>query len=172
MKSPLATLLLLFSFSVGFATAASATGSRVATQVIIVRHAEKASNDGDPELSTAGKKRAQDLARAVRHVRFNAILATPLKRTRSTAEPVAQREALPIQAVALGSEHVKSVASEIRKREGETLLVVGHSNTVPEIIKALGGPAFRLTESDYDNLFVCMIPTGESARCVQLHYGD
>lgn len=164
----LALLSLFFSL---VAAPLAATGSRQATAVVLVRHAEKTASEGDPDLSAAGKARAAELARVLKDLRFDAILTSPMKRTKQTADPVATRLAKPVTPVALGNDHVKRVAEEIRKREGETLLVVGHSNTVPEIIRELGGPAVHVSDSDYDKMFVCTVPTREPARCVVLRYG-
>ena len=67
--------------------------------------------------------------------------------------------------------HAKAVAAAVRAG-GHSVLVVGHSNTVPAIIAALGGPAMEeLCDSEYSNLFTLALVPGQPARLVHGHYG-
>lgn len=127
------------------------------TQVILVRHAEKATVGGDdPALSELGKARAADLAAALRSAPPSAIIVSSLQRTALTAADVVAATGVTPQAipVAGGAAHIAAVASAVQKQTG-TVLVVGHSNTVPAIIKALGGPSLPdICDATYSHLFV------------------
>ena len=138
--------------------ALAVAGSAQAQTVVLVRHAEKAEGN-DPELTAAGQARAQALARELNGVRLSRILATPPRRTQLTAAPAASAAGLAVEPVSLeggAAAHIARVAAEARKaKPGETVLIVGHSNTVPEIARALGDPApVALTDCDYDSLTV------------------
>jgi broad specificity phosphatase PhoE len=138
--------------------ALAVAGSAHAQTVVLVRHGEKAEGN-DPELSAAGQARAQALMGELKGMRLTRILATPPKRTQQTGAPTAAAAGLTVEPVSLeggGVAHIARVAAEVRKaKAGETVLVVGHSNTVPEIARALGDPApVALTDCDYDSLTV------------------
>ncbi len=155
--------------------AAPAMADEPSQLVLLVRHAEKAEAPADDvALSAAGRARADALAAALAHARVDAIVTTQFRRTRETAEPLARRLGLTPIVVPAGSDtraHAQAVADAVR-RAGRTVLVVGHTNTVPVIIAALGGPGFdELCESDYDNLFVLALPPGGSPGLTQARYG-
>jgi broad specificity phosphatase PhoE len=142
------------------------------TTVLLVRHADR--EPGKDELSAAGRERALKLARSLRDVRITAIYQTQYRRTREMAAPVAAGFALtPIEVDARDSE---SVARDIRKSyPGETVLVVGHSNTVPKIVAALGGPSLAdIAEDDFGNLWVLQVCRCgfKRASLTRLRYGD
>ena len=143
--------------------------------VIVVRHAEKAAEGGsDPALSDAGKARAQALADALAMTTPNAIIVTSLKRTAETAVVVARKTGVVPTVITIsgGAPHIAEVAAAVRKATG-VVLVVGHSNTVPAIVTALGGPKLPdLCDSNYASMFV-LTPAveGKSAQVVRSHYG-
>jgi broad specificity phosphatase PhoE len=137
------------------------------TTVILVRHAEKAAEPkNDPVLSDAGTARARALAVALHDAGVQAILTTVKQRTRMTAQPLA--DALGVKPEIVD----ENVAEAIRQRHaGQVVLVVGHSNTVPEIVKALGARAPpAICDEEYDRLFVVSLD-GATARLVQARYG-
>ena len=132
--------------------------------VILVRHAERAGAPaGDPGLTPAGEQRAQALAQALAGMRVDTILTTKFRRTRDTAAPLAQALGIQPQVVdASGAAHVQAVADAVRARTG-VVLVVGHSNTVPAILAALGGPKLAdLCETSFHHAF--LRPGPRSAR--------
>jgi broad specificity phosphatase PhoE len=144
--------------------------------VYVVRHAEKiAPTDSaakmmanDPPLSEAGKVRAIVLRDELdkRHVRH--IYSTNTIRTMSTAEPL--REKLQIR-IALYS-NIDSLVNLIKSTEGNAL-VVGHSNTVDDIVNKLCGQtkiAADLKDPEYDNLFVVKF-RGKKATFQRRKYG-
>lgn len=145
--------------------------------VVLVRHAEKASAPGpDPDLSEAGLARAAALVSALSDASVSSIITTQFQRTRATAAQLAKMLGLTPITVAAGSElaaHAQATAKAVRARPaGEVVLVVGHSNTIPAIIGALGGPDLpELCESEYDNLFILQIDSARPARLLRTRYG-
>ena len=146
-----------------------------ATVVLLVRHAEKAAQPADdPPLSQDGRRRAEALAEVVKGAHPTAIITTQLHRTVETAQPSAAATDLTLEVVPVTATNTQQnavdVAAAVRKHAGETVLVVGHGNTVPEIIAALGGPQLPdICEPVYDKLFVLVL--GKEARLIQSRYG-
>ena len=145
------------------------------TVVLLVRHAEKAAQPAqDPSLTEAGAARAQALVVVARDAGVSAIITTQFLRAKSTAEPTATALKLTPEVVQAGSmpQHAKAVAEQVMKHAGGTVLVVGHSNTVPAIIGALGAPQPRdLCDSEYDQLFVVVLGDTGPPRLIRSRYG-
>ena len=123
-----------------------------------MRHAEKAADaeaPRDPPLSAAGAARARALAERVSAVPLVAVYATPWRRTRETATPAANAHGLAVRTEDPPEDAVTHAhALRARHRDG-TVLVVGHSNTVPPLVAALCGCAVpALGDADYGDLFV------------------
>jgi broad specificity phosphatase PhoE len=142
--------------------------------VFLVRHAERADAGmaaakmagADPELSDAGKARAAALAALLKDAKITAIFTTQYKRTRDTAQPLAT--ATGVAAATIDSKDTAALIDRLKASAGN-VLVVGHSNTVPEIIKALGiGEPVEIAEDQFDNLFVVI--RGASPALLRLHY--
>ena len=157
--------------SLCFASAALAQPSTV----ILVRHAERATEPrADPLLTPEGQKRALDLAAALGGANVSSIITTHLQRTQLTAKPLGDAIGQsPIVVRAGGPAHADSVAAAVMRRPpGEVVLVVGHSNTVPAIIAALGGPRMPdLCDGQYSNLYVMELKPGSAARLIKAKYG-
>ncbi len=173
-KSQLVRLLLPLIFACGLFTlllGATNTPSDE-TVVIVVRHAEKsAAPSDDPPLSDAGRKRADALSRALSKAGVKAIFATQYQRTQQTVEPTAQALQIPVTKVDAANTPAL-VAQVLEKHRGQVVLIAGHSNTIPEIIAALGGgPIPAIAETDFDNLFIVSIPVTGPARLLHLKYG-
>lgn len=144
------------------------------TVVLLVRHAEKAAEPRqDPPLTKAGAARARALAVVARDAGVTAIITTQFERTRKTAEPTATALHITPEVVEAGpAEHVKAVADQVLKHAGGTVLVVGHSNTIPAIVGALGAPRPRdLCDSEYDQLFVVVLGDTGPPRLIRSRYG-
>jgi phosphohistidine phosphatase SixA len=147
-----------------------------ASLIVLVRHAEKAAAPSDdPPLTATGVKRAQALAAALRDAGVTAIITTQLRRTRETAEPLASALSLTPEVVTVGGgeagAHAESVAAAVRRHVGGVVLVVGHSDTIPAIIAALGGPRLPdICESVFSHLFA-LVPGAGEARLVRSRYG-
>lgn len=150
--------------------------SQSPTVVIVVRHAEKASQPADdPPLTEAGIARAKALAAALADANVAAVITTQFKRTKETAAPVAAARGLAMETVQAGgpvAAHAKAVADAVRKHAGQTVLVVGHSNTVGAIVGALGGPRIRdLCDAEYSNVYTVILDGAAAARVVQSTFG-
>jgi broad specificity phosphatase PhoE len=141
--------------------------------VFVVRHAERADAAAggatmmaaDPELSTEGAARAESLARLLTDAAITAIYTTEFKRTRQTAAPLAR--ALKLEPVTIPSKDLPSLIERLKTAKGN-VLVVGHSNTVPEILKALGvREPVTVAEHEFDRLFIVV---GVPPTLVKLRY--
>ncbi|MEL6617188.1 MAG: phosphoglycerate mutase family protein, partial [Bacteroidota bacterium] len=129
------------------------------TVVYLVRHAE-AEDDGtrDPALSARGQARAERLAGHLGAV--DAVYATPYRRTQGTAVPVAQASGVETVVVPIGEAGVPGYVADVEARvralpAGSVAVVVGHSNTTPQVAGALSGVEMEnLNHDQYDRLFV------------------
>lgn len=136
--------------------------------IFLVRHAEKsqAGDAKDPELSEAGHARAESLAVLLKDAGITAIYATEFKRTQQTAEPFAR--AAGIKTTIVPAKETTALVAQLKEAKGN-VLIVGHSNTIPEILKALGLiSSLQIDEADYDNLFV--LTTGSTLQLLRLHF--
>jgi broad specificity phosphatase PhoE len=134
--------------------------------VILIRHADVSSDAGaDPPLNTAGTARAQELRHVLGDSGTTAIFVTSLRRTQATAQPLAGDLGLqptvqddPGQVVAA----IRNLASST------TALVIGHSNTVPDLVMRLGGPPMApIAPTEFDRLLVLA-----NRRLCRLRYGQ
>ena len=122
---------------------------------VVVRHAEKTS-DGtrDPVLSAIGERHAAALAGRLRDEPLTAVYATPFRRTQQTARPAAEAHGLGVASYAADLPAAELALRLRRDHPAGTVLVVGHSNTVPGIVGALCGCAVApLDEDDYGDLY-------------------
>jgi len=149
-------------FLVGLALSSSFSQSTV----FIVRHAEKADHSKDAELSEAGRARAEVLANILRDSKISFVYTTQFKRTQQTAAPLAKALGLPL--TALPAENQAALVAKLRASTGNSL-VIGHGNTIPDVIKALGiSEPVNISDNDYDNLFVIVL--GDKPYLIRLHY--
>lgn len=149
---------LLLSVLVATATAQST--------IFIVRHGEKADSSNDSDLSEAGRARAEALAKMLKDANVTAIYATEFKRTQQTAAPLTK--ALGITVTTIPSKDKDALVAKLRASDGNAL-VVGHGNTIPDLVKALGiSEPINIGENDYDNLFEIVL--GEKPRLIHLRY--
>jgi broad specificity phosphatase PhoE len=167
------TRLVLLAFAAVFACSAY---SRAQKAVFVVRHAEKIS-DTDERLSPTGRERALRLAAMLKDVGITAIYSTDTERTRDTVGPLAQARKLSIAIYDIGGgpgtriDARPLVAKLRREHPDDFVLVVGHSNTVPAILAALGCPGkITIAPAEYDNLFVAVPKPGGTATLVRLRY--
>ena len=169
LSRPLVPLLLLLLFLSNCPLLRAQSPITVGNgMVIVVRHAEKGTDDPtDPTLSTAGTKRAEALVDVLAHAGVGAIVTTHLKRSQATAAPLAAK--LGIKPVVLSvkrgetAAHIADVVAAVNTAHGAqkgAVLVVGHSNTVPLIVKALSGiDVANICDSQHANLFLLFIST-------------
>ncbi len=140
-----------------------------------MRHAEKDSAvmSSDPPLSVAGNARALELARMLADSNVSAIYTTPYKRTETTVAPLASALRLIPVKVTNAKTYVADVVSAIRTKDGgKTVVVVGHSNTTPDVIRALGVTNVpSIPDTQYDDLFIVTFGDGVAPTLVKLRYG-
>ena len=145
--------------------------------VILVRHAERdTAPPKDPGLTSAGMVRARALAAALAGARITTVITTQFQRTQLTGRVVADASNITPLVVAAGgpaSAHVEAVAAAVRARPaGDVVLVVGHSNTIPAIVTALGGPKLPdLCDTQYSMLYILEYPATGGPRFIQASYG-
>ncbi|MEZ5284347.1 MAG: iron-containing alcohol dehydrogenase [Vicinamibacterales bacterium] len=152
----------------------SASLPSTAQSVVLVRHAERADTSAggsptmaaDPDLSAAGHARATRLAAMLKDAGITAIFVTQYKRTQQTAAPLAK--ALGLVPVVMQADDTPALLARLRAVKGHAL-VVGHSNTVPELAAALSEqPAIEIGDDEYDNLLV--VSRGPQPRLLRLRY--
>lgn len=165
-------LLLLPLAWLGCASTAATAQKGGMTTVYVVRHAEKL-DPSDPEslLSPAGEARAQELARTLADAGVQKIYATTKARTQQTVAPLAAER--DIEIIALLPDATEDLIGFIRTDDrGKVVLVAGHSNTVPAIVKGLSGQTVDgLSEEQFDRLFKVEIPAEGEPKVTVLRYG-
>lgn len=145
------------------------------TTIWLVRHAEKSTAnpaERDPELSETGLKRSADLAQVLQKEKVTAIYSTNYKRTLATATPLATK--LKLTPVIYDAKDLTAIANKaLSENKGKTALIVGHSNTLVPVIKALNGSVSieELTDDDYDMLFKVVIDQSGKATVTITNYG-
>jgi broad specificity phosphatase PhoE len=168
-------LKVLLPLVIALTAAAPSSSSAPATVVILVRHAERAPGSGDPPISETGQARARALADVGKVAGVQVIITTQFQRTKQTAAPLAESHGLTMTTVGTQSDiakHIAEVAAAVRQHAGKTVLVVGHSNTIPAIVGALGGPKLAdLCETEYDNLFTIVLDAEGGVRTVRSKFG-
>lgn len=143
------------------------------TNVYLTRHAEKAADPVDPPLTAQGVKRAEALADELGYAEITTIIVSTALRTKQTAAPLAARRGLtPVEFAPLNT---AAIAQHIlANHAGGNVLVVGHTNTIPAIITALGAtpPLAAIPEDDFDNLFLVHRVVGSpTIKAVRRTYG-
>jgi len=152
--------------------------SQATTTIIFVRHAEKAlDGSDDPSLSPAGQRRAAELTRQMVDADVvagvDALYATEYRRTRETIEPLAKILDLDINEYDSGD--TEQVLETILKRhKGKIILVVGHSDTIPQLIANLGASKSvpPIADEEYDNIYLISIPWFGKTKTIRLRYGE
>src|SRR5687767_4814601 len=107
-----------------------------ANTIYLTRHAEKASTGTDPVLTSEGQVRANNIAATLKDAQVKHIYSTAYQRTRQTAQPLASYLSLPV--TTYDGAQLPTFAQQLRALP-DNALVVGHSDTTPELIRQLGG---------------------------------
>lgn len=157
---------------------------RLRATVILVRHTEKAENDPrDPDLSEAGRERAEAFARMFAAAGVTGLVHSEYKRTRDTLAPLA--EELDLTSETIPAQDMDGLIARLQGAKAkEVIVVAGHSNTIPAIAARLGVTLRDLTETSmntrvpeghlphdaYDRVHV-LTPGSEGARSLELRYG-
>jgi len=137
--------------------------------VVLLRHAEPQTNGADPGLTAAGRKRAELLGFMFQHAGVTALFTSELRRTKETAQPLAARvslvpEVLPGLNTAAHRDRVLAVPAGVA-------LVVGHTNTVPQLIAALGaGNNIQIAANEFDRMFIVSLRGAGGASLLSLRY--
>jgi 2,3-bisphosphoglycerate-dependent phosphoglycerate mutase len=134
----------------------SSAQQEAVTTFILVRHAEKAPDGSeDPPLTATGEQRAKALAKLLSSTPLDAVFSSNYKRTLETARPLAEMNKQEIQLYEPHQE--KPLLEDLKKKyAGKTILMVGHSNTIPGVVNMLIGEEKlqELQDSEYDKVFV------------------
>lgn len=141
-------LLIICACALYFSTSAYAAQTHT---VYLVRHAEKEANQSNPSLTRCGQVRAQQLATILEEAKIEKVYSTSTLRSMATANPIASEQKLVIENYL--PDNLMTLALKLREDEKNTL-VVGHSNTTPQLIEVLTGTVVAdMTESDYQDLY-------------------
>ena len=126
----------------------------------LVRHAEKqADGSRDPLLSTEGEQRSQHLAQWLLDKGIEDVWSSNFKRTRDTASPLQTKLGLKLQ---LYSPDAQPALVDVLRDRKHNALVVGHSNTIPELARLLCKCSINdMDGSEYDRLIVITLNDGE-----------
>ncbi|MEJ0084242.1 MAG: phosphoglycerate mutase family protein [Pseudomonadota bacterium] len=151
--------------------------SATTTTVVLVRHAEKElSAISDAPLSPEGEKRATRLAQmfgdSEMFGRVRKVYVTNTRRTQQTAAALEQRLNVPGEVVDARTDLRELARRVLRENRGSIALVIGHSNTVPEIVAALSGAdnVPPIGEEEFDTLYVVTVPTIGKASVLRMKY--
>lgn len=129
------------------------------TRIYLIRHAEKATGDGaDPNLTKIGLQRADNIARMLINKKIEVIFSTNYGRTLQTAKPLATLLGLEIELY--DPRNLENFAKGLRTGMSN-VLVVGHSNTTPFLVKLLGGDSEPMSELEYDRVYQLSITDDE-----------
>lgn len=138
--------------------------------IVVVRHAEKADQSNDPVLSAPGTARAEALAKVLATLEVKAVYVTQYQRTALTAAPLLKAAGL--TAIQVHSDATAELVERMKKEHpGDVVLTVGHSNSVPRILKLLGAAeTVTLGDNDYDNLFIVVPAASGPPTLLRLKY--
>jgi phosphohistidine phosphatase SixA len=154
------TLAIALLFSV------SAIAQQTGT-IFVVRHDEKQSDATDTPLSDAGHARAKCLAQTLKDAHITTALVTQYQRTQQTAAPTVNEFKAKQETIEAKSyDKIMRAAREAAK--SGNVLIVGHSNTVPDLLKAFGEPEVTIPDTSYDQLFV--FNADQPKQLIILHY--
>lgn len=136
--------------------------------IYLVRHAEKVDESRDTALSLQGQKRAVDLALHLRDAEIKKIYVSEFQRTQKTAEALAAQ--LKVTAQILPAKDLEKLVA-ILKSGTENTLVVAHSNTLPDILKALGAANVTpVADHEYDRLVLLQLNKDAAPSMQVLRY--
>lgn len=155
---------------IGLLVCSSISAAEPTRTVILVRHAERSAGmDQDVGISEAGQCRAKALATMLSDAAIKGIYTSEAKRTQQTAEPLAQK--LRIKPEVIPAKDVDGLLSRLRSGSADgSVLVVGHSNTVPTIIERLSGQTVpAISDTEFDRLFIVTM-AGQQSKVITLRY--
>ena len=119
-------------------------------EIYLVRHFEKQKNVTNPALTEQGALRAEKLVKVLKSVDLQGVFSTDYRRTQQTALPTAQSKSLVV--TLYDPSDLRQFVEKVKDLK-KNVLIVGHSNTTPAVIKLLGGQSKPISEDDYGELF-------------------
>jgi phosphohistidine phosphatase SixA len=151
--------------------------SATSTTIVLVRHAEKELGAiSDAPLSPEGEQRADRLANMFgdtdKFGRLQRIYVTNTRRTQQTALRLSQRLGITSEVVDAKTDSAELAKRVLDENRGGRALIVGHSNTVPELVKALSGTKAvpPIGEEEYDTMYVVTVPSIGQTSVLRLKY--
>lgn len=173
-RALLCVMMAAFASVAGCATPHVATNDapQATLAFVLVRHAEKATDDPkDPSLGDAGRARAARLAASFDGVPVSAVYATGYRRTQATAQPTAEAHGLPVRTYEADMPADAFAATLRTTHASGTVLVVGHSNTVPAIASALCGCTVApMRDDEFDRRITIRIAADGTATLEETRY--
>jgi len=151
-------VLLLLACAFSSILSAQRINKVVNSRIYIVRHAEKETGK-DPGLTTAGRQRAGDLMRKLKNKHIRRIYVTEYRRTQMTADSLRIQLGIDTLHYPAGDTTLVDLMSMIAQHgdHRKTILVIGHSNTIPNMLRKLGVlnfPPENIADEEFDNLFL------------------
>lgn len=169
---PLLCLLAASSCSVAAAETKPAPAAAPGVKtIIVVRHAEAepGPRGADPALTADGRTRALELARVLADTPLRTVYTTHYQRSRMTAEPLPRHAG---EKPTVIDEVARTLSALQAEPWGATALVIGHSNTVPELVRGLTGQTLPGDEPIiFDRMWVVTLTRDGGASLLRLHYG-
>jgi broad specificity phosphatase PhoE len=156
---------LPFIFLIAFTSFSQETKTAEVTNYYFIRHAEKDQSnpsEKNPHLMDKGLQRADNWSTILGNIHFDAVYSTDYNRTKETAEPTASKNGLEIT---IYDPRMTDIDSFLDATKGKTVLVVGHSNTIPEFVnKVIGEKKYQDIDDDNNgNLYIVTIINGAIA---------
>jgi 2,3-bisphosphoglycerate-dependent phosphoglycerate mutase len=154
----------------------NAQSNSSATTIILLRHAEKDTStlssgmmQADPPLSVKGVERSGKLLETLKSYHFDSIFSTNFNRTRNTVLPLATKFDLSL--CLYDPKNQAAFAEKLLEMKGKTILVVGHSNTIPALVNLLIGSAkyANLADNEYDKIWILRVESGKYTE-TQIQY--
>jgi phosphohistidine phosphatase SixA len=151
--------------------------SATTTTIVLVRHAEKqvgAITDAplSPEGETRASRLTQLLGGSEEFGRIGKIYVTNTRRTQQTAAGLAQRLGITPEVIDAKTDSAELARQALRENRGHRALIVGHSNTVPEIVAALthSQSVPPMGDDEFDTMYIVTVPTIGNASVLRLKY--
>lgn len=142
---------VLCSIALVLAALAPSFASADAKFIYITRHAEKSATGTDPALTAEGVTRANNIAATLKKSGITSIYSTNFVRTKQTAQPLSTLTSVPVQIY--DDSQMATFVAQLKALPGNTL-VVGHSNTVPELVRQLSGDIVpAIPDTEFDRLY-------------------
>jgi len=168
MKKSILFVLVLLALCFG------TTFAQSRKTLLLVRHGEKdvsaTADQNDPTLTQAGTERAARLAKKLRKYKVGAVYSTNFQRTMNTARPTAERRGLTV--LNYDVKKPDELLDQIMKNKTKRFLIVGHSNTIPDLAnKIVKKEIFSdLNDEEYGVIYLIKLKNGEVVKTQIITY--